>query len=338
MADRRMLSTLVAEDEDLNRLSIEAHLLFLMIIPHLDRDGLITGHPRLLHSRATPLRTELIDRTGELIEELIRAGLIIRYDTSRPTLFFPSFRRHQIGMHYEDEKPSKHPPPPGYTRSGAGLVPDDPDQAQQLALCFDPRSNYAKALLASISRDTRDHIATTSRDGRVSRSRSMSKSMQTPISDDDDDQFTHSPPPDYRKEGGPGGNQPHAKKADRNNWMAFEAHQLRTILDNVASLLAVETDFAGSWHTYIEALNFEQLIDWIEWCYFYGNRPADPTAEDKVRSYPAVIRAHIRKQESAPLTPRQRADLLNTVAKYAHYKEQQHDATASTIQTLATPR
>ena len=52
MARGRLLSTDIASDPDLNRLSPDAERLYLRTIPHLDRDGLISGHPMLLWAAA----------------------------------------------------------------------------------------------------------------------------------------------------------------------------------------------------------------------------------------------------------------------------------------------
>jgi hypothetical protein len=44
-------------------------LLYLLTIPHLDRDGLIDGHPLRLTAIAAPLRFELRDGAEALIDE-----------------------------------------------------------------------------------------------------------------------------------------------------------------------------------------------------------------------------------------------------------------------------
>jgi hypothetical protein len=148
MAERRMLSASIAEDEALNRLSIEAQLLFLMTIPHLDRDGLISGNPRVFFGKVCPLRDELRDRILSLINEWVDQGLVIRYDSGNgPVLFFKSFRRHQIGLKYTRDKASRFPPPPGWIRTPEGLVPEDPYLAMTLAESFDIRSEYRRVLL-----------------------------------------------------------------------------------------------------------------------------------------------------------------------------------------------
>lgn len=55
--------------------------------------------------------------------------------------------KHQRGIEYGSEKPSRFPPPPGWIRTKAGLVPEDGFCALTLAECFDSRSLYRRALL-----------------------------------------------------------------------------------------------------------------------------------------------------------------------------------------------
>jgi hypothetical protein len=51
MANGRFVSTSIANDQALASLSMEAELIYLKTIPHLDRDGLITGVPGSLLGR-----------------------------------------------------------------------------------------------------------------------------------------------------------------------------------------------------------------------------------------------------------------------------------------------
>jgi hypothetical protein len=148
MAQGRMLSKASSEDEALNRCSLEGHLLYVQTLPHLDRDGLVTGRPLLLWRLALPLRVDFIDITGRLIEEWVQQGLVVRYaGKDGPVLFFKGFRRHNAKIYYEEERPSVYPPPPGWVRTPAGLVPEEPEQRLLLAESFDVRSSYRKALL-----------------------------------------------------------------------------------------------------------------------------------------------------------------------------------------------
>lgn len=124
MARGRMISTTVAIDRRLNSLSLESQFLFLMTVPHLDRDGLIAGDAPLLAGKAIPRRTELHTRIGDLVQEWIAADLAIAYDgPDTLILFFPGFRKNQ-SLQYNKEGASQFPPPPGYIRNADGLALD----------------------------------------------------------------------------------------------------------------------------------------------------------------------------------------------------------------------
>ena len=122
----RFLSKTVATDEALNRLSWQAQAIYLMTIPHLDRDGLITGHPLLLMAQVAPLRAaELVSTMADLIQEWIAVELVLLYhDASdgQPVLFF---KDQELGIRYTRETPSTFAPPPGYERTPDGLIPGD---------------------------------------------------------------------------------------------------------------------------------------------------------------------------------------------------------------------
>jgi len=123
MARGRMLSQSVATDKKLNGLSLEAELVYLKTIPHLDRDGLIFGDPMLLWAQTCPRRSELMPKISGLIDELVAAGLVVSYeDKDDVVLFFVGFAKNQQGMRYDREAPSGFGPPPGYTRSPSGLL------------------------------------------------------------------------------------------------------------------------------------------------------------------------------------------------------------------------
>src|SRR5262245_53584491 len=113
MAKGRMLSQDACDDRELNSISIEAQLLYLLSLPHLDRDGLIDGRPAWLGGRAAPERAILRERAGVLIDEWVVAGLVIRYDGKNgPVLFFKGFRKHNSNLDYRREPASKFAPPP----------------------------------------------------------------------------------------------------------------------------------------------------------------------------------------------------------------------------------
>lgn len=128
MARGRMVVTTVAIDKRLNALSLESQLLFLMTVPHLDRDGLIAGDAELLAGRVIPRRTELHERVNDLVQEWLDSSLAIAYDgPDTLILFFPGFRKSQLKMQYDREGASEFPPPPGYIRTASGLDPE-PDK------------------------------------------------------------------------------------------------------------------------------------------------------------------------------------------------------------------
>lgn len=124
MARGRLLNRTISTDDRLNNLSQEAMLLYLLTIPHLDRDGLIDGRPRVLWASAAPLRMDLLDSAPRIAQEWIDAGLVIRYNGARtPVLWFVGFQKNQTGMRYDREPPSQFAPPPGYYRDETGLQP-----------------------------------------------------------------------------------------------------------------------------------------------------------------------------------------------------------------------
>jgi len=116
MARGRFLSDTVAKDLKLNSLSVEAELVYLLTIPHLDRDGLIEGDTDILFGTVCPKRRQFIDRMGEFIQEWVHVGLVASYDSDNgPVLWFKGFAKNQLGIRYDRETPSKFPPPPNLT-------------------------------------------------------------------------------------------------------------------------------------------------------------------------------------------------------------------------------
>lgn len=112
MARGRFISESVATDMRLNSLSIEAELVYLMTIPHLDRDGRIEGDPDVLWGKVCPKRRLFLDQMATFIQEWIDAELVLNYDTDEgAVLWFKGFAKNQIGLRYERETPSRFPPP-----------------------------------------------------------------------------------------------------------------------------------------------------------------------------------------------------------------------------------
>jgi hypothetical protein len=123
MAQGRFINVSVAEDERLNSLSVEAQMMYLMAIPHLDRDGLINGNPSALIGKVCPLRPKMSSRVPHIIDEWVNAGLVIRYAAGDGVaLWFKGFAKNNPLTHYTREKASRFPAPPGYIRAEKGLV------------------------------------------------------------------------------------------------------------------------------------------------------------------------------------------------------------------------
>lgn len=113
VARGRFISDSIATDARLNSLSVEAELVYLMAIPHLDRDGLIEGDPDVLWGKVCPKRRVFLDGIATFIQEWATAGLVLMYDTDNgPVLWFKGFAKNQTGLRYDRETPSKFPPPP----------------------------------------------------------------------------------------------------------------------------------------------------------------------------------------------------------------------------------
>lgn len=122
MAAGRFISISVAEDVRLNNISVEAQMMYLMTVPHLDRDGIINGNPSVLRGRVCPLREDFITKMPAIINEWVQSGLVIKYTNGDDTaLWFKGFAKNNPLTHYAREKASKFAPPPGYIRGAKGL-------------------------------------------------------------------------------------------------------------------------------------------------------------------------------------------------------------------------
>lgn len=126
MANGRFISKSISYDERLNELSLLSHFLYVQCIPHLDRDGLLTGERGAIKAMAVPARDE-IDHAivAACIEEWKALELVTEYRSGRhgTALFFHGFHKNQVGMRYDRETPSRYDCPPGYQRTKLALVP-----------------------------------------------------------------------------------------------------------------------------------------------------------------------------------------------------------------------
>lgn len=125
MARGRMIANTVATDKRFNSLTPEAGLVYLMTIPHLDRDGLILGDAMPLWGRVCPRRAEFMADMDAIIGEWVQVGLVLSYECEEGrVLYFLGFGKNQTGMRYDREAPSMFPVPPNHIRTGNGLEKD----------------------------------------------------------------------------------------------------------------------------------------------------------------------------------------------------------------------
>lgn len=299
MARGRMLSTDTSVDPELHSLSLASYALYLSCIPHLDRDGLIDAHPLKLVATAAPLRYEFRDNAAALINEWVELGLVIRYQvTSRQAvLFFKGFRRHQQGMEYGREPASRYAPPPGWTRTKEGLVPDDPELCFRLSESFHPKSAYRRLLIEVAGVDVPSEVPDTSRSVRDVnanvREHFAPKTNIREQNNDDDDDHTYIPThPGFGKGGDARGGD--AARRLSSALAEFDDDELRIGADGLAQLMNLADEFDG-WARFISGATRDDLLLIIAWCTRWS---ADtPEQMERVNSYPALLRSKLRSRE-----------------------------------------
>lgn len=123
MAQGRFLSVSIAYDVQLAKLSMVAEMMFLKAIPHLDRDGMITGDPMALLGIISPMRfSEVHSQMPGIVDQWVSVGLVMRFESGQAgmALFFKGFLKQQ-SLKYSRERPSQFVCPPGYLRTESGL-------------------------------------------------------------------------------------------------------------------------------------------------------------------------------------------------------------------------
>lgn len=112
MAEGRFVSKAISADYKLNCVvSFESDYLYTRCIPHLDRDGRMTGHPAEVKAIAVPLRAEMtLEVIDRCLAELAEAKLVLWYEVDgKACLWFKGFKKHQTGLRYDREGESKLP-------------------------------------------------------------------------------------------------------------------------------------------------------------------------------------------------------------------------------------
>jgi hypothetical protein len=323
MAEGRMLNRSVATDDRLNAMSRDAMLLYLMAVPHLDRDGLTDGRPRVLWATVAPLQDEWFQRVDALIDEWVASELVVRYHgEDRPILFFTGFAKNQSRMLYQRERASKFPCPPGFVRTPSGLRPagdpahtdDDPARAEFILIAGEGRAPDADS-----EQSARDEVVRESRTAHAEDQDQAEHQDQTEHQAKEEKEDQHQ----AQAEAGRCGNGdlsptfPHVPNADTlvtgsaGELVAyFTLEELRTAAYRLGKLLNLHMEWMG-YEGFVgrrEAGSLAVLLEWIE---FYRAMP--PTALRKIENLPGLIRSHLNKGDRAPLTSAQRRELAAAV-------------------------
>ena len=289
MARARMLATDASIDPELNSLTLPALTLYLLTIPHLDRDGLIDANPVRLAALAAPLRPDIRDSAGAIINEWVEVGLVVRYPAARnqAVLYFKGFRKHNR-FEYRKESPSSYPPPPGWLRTEHGIVPEDKEAAAALAARFHPENKYRKTLLdwaaadepsrgvLEGSRSSREHFSP--RTEQIRSDESGGGGVQ-------DISLTHL--------GSGNGGDPRGGAPTRlvSALAELSDDDLRMAADGIGSTLGLTGEYNG-WTRMLAGATRAELMLICAWGWKWSRQSADEMAA--VRSYPALLASKLK--------------------------------------------
>jgi hypothetical protein len=78
MTQGRMVSEEMQKDSRLHSMSMEASLVFMKALPHLDRKDRISGHPVWIAVHVIPSRSHLHDKLPSIIDEWVASGLVMQ--------------------------------------------------------------------------------------------------------------------------------------------------------------------------------------------------------------------------------------------------------------------
>jgi DnaD/phage-associated family protein len=128
MSEGRIIKKKISTSERVNALPGDGALLFMFLIPHLDRDGRIKGSAKYIKNQIIPLRPCNVNQVDKWLDLMAQSkdpvtgeGLIERYEVNGiQYLWMPGFQGEQgQARHGEDfpawykrEAPSEIPPPP----------------------------------------------------------------------------------------------------------------------------------------------------------------------------------------------------------------------------------
>lgn len=298
MATGRMLNKSTSTDPEFNQMSTDARELFLRTIPHLDRDGLVIGHPARLWAMIDPFHADRLARMGEYIQEWIDAGLVLRYDTGKEQiLFFTGFRKNNPGLRYDREAKSAFPPPPGWRRTRAGLIPDNPDLRLALAQQYEPNSDYYRTLMGS----DQPYAA-------LNRSDAGADPELLPPEDQDQDQVVVvDQTNDHRnlvcvKGGVQGGEPTHLLQLPREA-LTEAARQYGPLIFG--------GDWLGDYEEFITTANEAELVVLVEWLYHLSTSTYE--SYETIKNLPAFVRKCVKNGSRPSLTTPRRQDMFKRV-------------------------
>lgn len=308
MAKGRLISTDISLDYELNAMSNDALLCYILTFTHLDRDGLIDAHPNKLWAMIGPLRASLQDQMPHIIDEWLRTNKVIRYPIGggQHVLFFKDFRKYNLRMKYHNEAESSFPPPPGWERGKAGLIPADLESRERMAIQFDRRSQYRESLEAhlndSLSRQEGDRVARESRESRDQRQ--DQDQVEDHIEDQEKyggggDQIIHTTTLVSVDQGGVGGDA----------LTSFDRRTLLTAAYELGSILNLHTDW-HNYNDYLEQSDTERLCTLLRWIKRHID---DDSASAGAKSLPATIISNIRKKTKVHLTGKQEEELIREI-------------------------
>ena len=97
MATRRMLHNKISRSLQVNRLSLEAQLLFTWLISHADDEGRLYGEPEYIKGTVVPLKESWTSKeVGGYLVEIEKQGLIYYWqDSDRTIIQFVKWLEHQ---------------------------------------------------------------------------------------------------------------------------------------------------------------------------------------------------------------------------------------------------
>lgn len=322
MARARMLATDASIDPELNSLTLPALTLYLLTIPHLDRDGLIDANPVRLAALAAPLRPDIRDSAGAIINEWVEVGLVVRYPAARnqAVLYFKGFRKHNR-FEYRKETPSAYPPPPGWLRTEHGIVPEDKEAALQLAGRFHPENKYRKTLLDwAAAADDADGTSRSVLEGSRSHLEQFEPRQEQNRSVENGGGGVQDTPHTHLGSGKGGDARGGAPTRLISAMAELSDDELRIAAHGLGSLFGLHHEYNG-WERMITSATRAELLCIVAWCWKWQQ-----TDDTGINSYARVLASKLRA------TPIAYPESLSTWQIHAI-----RDAAYDAVQQMAVP-